>query len=105
MFQNLVEFCPGTKVEQKKLKIIEERPLSKTEDGTFVKELAVLIFGHKTLYNSSLTERKYSSKDEEAENKRPRRSLDSTCLEAIRSRFLFPEFKRLAFITQFLFKF
>jgi len=80
---------PGIFVNASKLKQAEERPLGKADDGTYVKELAVCVFGMKVLYNSSLKERKYTSKpaDEGAEERTPRKPLNPDVLKEIVSMF------------------
>lgn len=70
-------------VDVVKLRAVESRALAKSEDSTFVKELAVLVFGHKTLYNSSISERLYTKADTN-DSKKPRRMLDKNIVEEIR---------------------
>ena len=53
-----------------KLQQVESRALSKADDGSYVKELAVLVLGHKTLFNSSLTKREYSKNQDGEQNKK-----------------------------------
>lgn len=88
---DLVEFCAGFKVSKSKLDAVMKKPLGKVNDGTFVKELAVLVFGFKCLYNSSLSERKYTTKSNEQENKNkvPRKKLDEKALAEIQGMFTF----------------
>lgn len=64
------------------LEQVEARALGKVNDATYVKELAVAVFGLKVLYNSSLSERKYSRAEEEA-NKKTRKKLDDAPLKEI----------------------
>lgn len=83
-----MQFCVGYQVDKEKLALIEGRPLSKSNDGSYVKELAMLVFGAKALYNSSLSERKYS-KAADKEDKVPRPKLNSTVLKEITSKYIF----------------
>ena len=72
-------------MDKSTLKIIEARALGKVNDATYVKELAVAVFGLKVLYNSSLSARKYS-RTNETENQWTRKKLDETALDEIARR-------------------
>lgn len=85
----MVEFVPGLLVEKGRLEKVEVRDLGKSEDGTYVNELAVVVFTHKTLYNSSIKERKVGS------GATPRKGLDTQALAQIRSEYILSIFSVL----------
>lgn len=81
-FSFQVDFCEGFKVDKKKLDQIEARALGKVNDSTYVKEMAVLVFGMQVLYNSSISERRYSRKNDD-ENQKTRKKLNEMALSKI----------------------